>query len=100
MNILILTYGSRGDVQPYVALGKGLKQAGHQVTLGTSVRFQNFVEDHGLEYAYMNDDLLSIIDTDAEAFVFSVGFLRHHFCHECQVSLRILHSQKITNIFV
>lgn len=64
MNILILTYGSRGDVQPYVALGNGLKKAGHQVTLGTSVRFQGFVESHGLNYAYMNDDLLSIIDSD------------------------------------
>jgi UDP:flavonoid glycosyltransferase YjiC (YdhE family) len=28
MQILIMTIGSRGDVQPYVALGKGLKQAG------------------------------------------------------------------------
>jgi hypothetical protein len=26
MNVLIITVGSRGDVQPYVALGKGLKQ--------------------------------------------------------------------------
>ena len=25
MNITILTIGSRGDVQPFVALGKGLK---------------------------------------------------------------------------
>ncbi|MDW6003735.1 glycosyltransferase [Vibrio mangrovi] len=64
MNILILTYGSRGDVQPYIALGKGLQQTGNQVTLATSVRFQDFVETHDLNYAYMNDDLLSIVDTD------------------------------------
>nr|WP_319392704.1 glycosyltransferase [uncultured Desulfobacter sp.] len=64
MNILILTYGSRGDVQPYLALGKGLQKAGHTVTLGTSVRFQDFVESHGIDYTYMNDDLLSVIDTD------------------------------------
>ncbi len=32
MNILILTISSRGDVQPFVALGKGLKTAGHKVT--------------------------------------------------------------------
>lgn len=64
MNILILTYGSRGDVQPFVALGKGLQTAGHRVTLATSVRFRAFVRGHGLNYAYMNDDALSIIDTD------------------------------------
>ena len=30
MNITILTIGSRGDVQPFVALGVGLKEAGHE----------------------------------------------------------------------
>lgn len=64
MNLLIATYGSRGDVQPYVALGKGLQKAGHRVILATSERFRNFVRAHGLEYGYMSDDLLAIIDTD------------------------------------
>lgn len=64
MNIFIATYGSRGDVQPYVAIGKGLQDAGHHVTLGTSERFRDFVEGHGLAYGYMNDGLLAIIDTD------------------------------------
>ncbi len=63
MRILIITYGSRGDVQPYVALGKGLMAAGHRVLLATSERFQDFVRSHGLEYGFMNDDLLAIIDT-------------------------------------
>lgn len=64
MTIFIATYGSRGDVQPYVALGKGLQDAGNHVTLATSSRFRSFVEEHGLQYAYMNDDLLAILDTD------------------------------------
>jgi sterol 3beta-glucosyltransferase len=64
MNIFIATYGSRGDVQPYVALGKGLKEAGHYVTLATGERFRGFVEEHGLQYGYMNDDLLAILDTE------------------------------------
>jgi sterol 3beta-glucosyltransferase len=33
MHIAILTIGSRGDVQPYVALGVAPKSAGHTVTL-------------------------------------------------------------------
>lgn len=65
MKILILTYGSRGDVQPYVALGKGLKAAGHGVTLATSTRFRAFVEDHGLAFEPMSDALLALVDTDA-----------------------------------
>jgi UDP:flavonoid glycosyltransferase YjiC (YdhE family) len=45
MKIFIATYGSRGDVQPYVALGKGLQNAGHHVILGTSERFRDFVDE-------------------------------------------------------
>jgi sterol 3beta-glucosyltransferase len=48
MNILILTLGTRGDVQPYVAFGKGLQAAGHAVTLCTSCSFAALVTAHGL----------------------------------------------------
>lgn len=64
MKILILTIGSRGDVQPYVALGKGLRAAGHDVTLATCERFRGFIEEHGVNYGFISDDLLKIIDSD------------------------------------
>ncbi len=64
MKILLLTIGSRGDVQPFVALGQGLKAAGHQVTVATCERFRSFVETNGLDYGYISDDLLKIIDSD------------------------------------
>lgn len=62
MNILILTYGTRGDVQPYIALGQGLKHAGHCVTLATSSRFRDDIELAGLCYAFMNDSMLALLD--------------------------------------
>ena len=65
MRIFILTLGSRGDVQPYVALGKGLQAAGHDVTVCTSASFEPFIVEHGLAYGYMSDDILRLIDTDA-----------------------------------
>ena len=61
MHVLILTAGSRGDVQPYIALGQGLRAAGHAVTLCTHARFEAFVTDHGLAYAYLSDDLLELM---------------------------------------
>ncbi len=64
MKILILTVGTRGDVQPYLALGKGLKADGHAVTICTCVSFESFVEEHGLNYAHMNDDLIEFIHSD------------------------------------
>lgn len=63
MKILIATVGSRGDVQPYVALGKGLRASGHAATICTSVRFEDLVAEHGLAYAYLNDDLLTLLDS-------------------------------------
>ncbi|QDV22562.1 glycosyltransferase [Aureliella helgolandensis] len=64
MNIEILAVGTRGDVQPYVALGKGLLAAGHCVTLCTCAKFESFITDHGLNYASMNDDLIDFMHSD------------------------------------
>lgn len=64
MNIFIITIGSRGDVQPYVALGKGLQAAGHNVTVATSNSFESFITDHGLTYGYLSNDLLDLLDPD------------------------------------
>lgn len=61
MKIFIITLGTRGDVQPYVALGKGLKAAGHDVTVCASSSFEPFITEHGLQYGYMNDELVRFI---------------------------------------
>jgi len=50
VRVAILTAGSRGDVQPYVALGGGLRDAGFTVRLATHVGFRELVESHGLEF--------------------------------------------------
>ena len=63
MNILILTFGSRGDVQPYVALGKGLAASGHTVTVCTSSSFESFVTEQGLKYGYATNELLELMDS-------------------------------------
>lgn len=63
MNIFILTLGSRGDVQPFVDLGKGLQAAGHTVTVATSASFKPFITGHGLHYGYLNNELLDLTDT-------------------------------------
>ena len=49
--ITILTIGSRGDIQPYCAIALGLIKAGHQVTLGGSPDFADFVADLGIAFA-------------------------------------------------
>ncbi|KAJ7221581.1 glycosyltransferase family 1 protein [Mycena pura] len=50
MNIVIMIVGSRGDVQPYVALGKLLLADGHRVRIATHETFRSFVNESGLEF--------------------------------------------------
>ncbi|KNE79460.1 MULTISPECIES: glycosyltransferase [Streptomyces] len=50
MRIALLTMGSRGDVQPFVALGTGLRARGHEVVLGAPEALRPLVEQAGLEY--------------------------------------------------
>jgi sterol 3beta-glucosyltransferase len=56
MKITILTYGSRGDVQPFVALAVGLQQAGHAVCLAAPERFAGLAAQHGIAFAPLPGD--------------------------------------------
>jgi sterol 3beta-glucosyltransferase len=50
MQITINTFGTRGDIQPYIALGLGLRQAGHPVRIVTHRIFESFVRTYGLDF--------------------------------------------------
>lgn len=50
MRITILAIGSRGDVQPLVALAIGLNKAGFQVRCCAPSDFEGYVRSHGLEF--------------------------------------------------
>jgi UDP:flavonoid glycosyltransferase YjiC (YdhE family) len=51
VNVTLIASGSRGDVQPYVALGAGLKEAGHAVRVLSNQNYQDLVTDYGLDFA-------------------------------------------------
>ncbi|KAF2219605.1 putative sterol glucosyltransferase [Elsinoe ampelina] len=50
MNIVIQIVGSRGDVQPFIALGCELRKFKHRVRIATHAKFEQFVKDSGLEF--------------------------------------------------
>src|SRR3990172_1358253 len=52
----LLTYGSRGDVEPFVALGLGLRRAGHIVRLAAPRPFAQLVQSGGLEFVPIESD--------------------------------------------
>src|ERR687894_1342441 len=61
LRVVILTLGTLGDVQPFVALGAGLKAAGHEVTLVTGRGLKATVSDRGLRYVALDVDLLELV---------------------------------------
>ena len=60
MRITIFALGSRGDVQPYIALGKGLMDAGHAVRVLTSQDFQELVTTYGLDFFDVGGNMQAI----------------------------------------
>lgn len=58
LNIVIMVIGSRGDIQPFIKVGKLLKeQHGHRVRIATHPAFREFVEsDCGLEFFSVGGD--------------------------------------------
>jgi len=65
VRVLVLAIGSRGDVQPYVALGKGLRQVGHEVFLATSDEFVTLVESNGLRFRRLSTNPRALIEGEA-----------------------------------
>jgi UDP:flavonoid glycosyltransferase YjiC (YdhE family) len=56
LNIVIQVVGSRGDVQPFVALGQELQKYGHRVRLATHNVFDAFVRESDLEFFPIGGD--------------------------------------------
>ncbi|CAF1083866.1 unnamed protein product [Didymodactylos carnosus] len=56
LTICIMIVGSRGDVQPFIAFGKKLTEAGHRVRLATHETFRKFVRENGLEFYPLGGD--------------------------------------------
>ncbi len=57
MKILIPTIGSRGDVQPFIALAQGLSRARHAVTLACHPIMGELVQSHGVSFAPIGPDI-------------------------------------------
>ncbi|HSN96779.1 MAG TPA: glycosyltransferase [Candidatus Nanopelagicales bacterium] len=64
MKITLLALGSRGDVQPAVALGKGLAARGHAVRVLAGNNFHAFIAGHGLETIPAAVDMQAIMESD------------------------------------
>lgn len=57
LNIVVMVIGSRGDIQPFLKLGKNLQEYGHRVRIATHPAFRDFVQkDSGLDFFSVGGD--------------------------------------------
>ena len=62
MKFLLTTFGSLGDLHPYIAVGKGLRERGHSVLLATSEIYRAKVEGEGLGFHPVRPDMAGMVD--------------------------------------
>jgi len=94
VRVAVLAIGSRGDVQPYVALGLGLRAAGHDVRLATHDGFRGMVEGHSLAFAPISGDPQALVASEAgvawlESGRNPVAFVRRLAPFAREVGLRV-----------
>ena len=76
MKVLILTLGTRGDIQPFVALSRQLTSAGHGAVLAAPHRFANLVKSSGVAFAGIDDGPLALMDSGSPVADVAAGGLR------------------------
>jgi sterol 3beta-glucosyltransferase len=64
MRIAILASGSRGDVQPYIALGKGLADAGHAVKMLTHDGYEKQIRSYGLDFSVLKGNPQEVAESE------------------------------------
>lgn len=66
MRALILTFGTKGDIEPYIALGRALTDAGHEATVATAEGFEDDVRSLGVDFVPSNSLMLDVMQDALE----------------------------------
>ncbi|KAF2743903.1 glycosyltransferase family 1 protein [Sporormia fimetaria CBS 119925] len=75
LNIVCLTIGSRGDVQPYIALCKELLKEGHKPKIATHAEFESWVRKHGIDFAPVDGNPAELMKICIDNGMFTVNFM-------------------------
>ncbi len=65
MKILLTSIGTRGDMEPFLAIGEILKEKGHEIICLMPEQFRNLVEDSGFEFASLGHEFIEMLDSPA-----------------------------------
>lgn len=78
MRVAIICNDTRGGLQPYLALGVGLRAAGHEALMVAPRNFGDFVRSFGLEFRGLEGDVQALLESPEHAGIGERGFLAAH----------------------
>jgi sterol 3beta-glucosyltransferase len=64
MKIVLMSIGTRGDMEPFLAIGEILKEKGHQVICAFPEQFRGLAEDSHLGFASLGEKFINLLDSD------------------------------------
>ena len=73
MQIILISIGTRGDIEPFVAMGELLKKKGHNVTCAFPEQFRTFTERTGLSFFSLGTSFTELLNGDKAKTVLGGG---------------------------
>jgi len=73
MKILLIATGSRGDVEPFLAIGDYLQKNGHEVICQFPEQFRVLAEDTGLKFEGLTHEFMDLIESEDGKIVMGGG---------------------------
>jgi UDP:flavonoid glycosyltransferase YjiC (YdhE family) len=64
MKIILLSIGTRGDMEPFLAIGEILKKKGHQVICAFPEQFGSLAEESNMEFASLKKEYIEMLNSD------------------------------------
>lgn len=65
MKIILTSIGTRGDIEPFLAIGDILQAKGHHITCMFPEQFRDLAEDAGFNFASLGSEFIKMLDSPA-----------------------------------
>lgn len=65
MKVILVSIGTRGDMEPFLAIGEILQEKGHQVICAFPEQFRALAEVSNLEFASLGTKFIELLESDA-----------------------------------
>ncbi|KAG0148770.1 hypothetical protein CROQUDRAFT_669638 [Cronartium quercuum f. sp. fusiforme G11] len=76
LHITCLTIGSRGDVQPYIALCVALAKDGHRTRIASHGEYREWIQGYGIEFVEVGGDPAELMKMCVDNGMFTLSFLK------------------------